>query len=267
MYVIVTGEDGKPILNKDGLPEMRMLTSEEKLRLEPGSDNKVHIASNGIFNDVTSAAKYANQHGTGDGPQYFIHFPEAESKVSELMIAGYQKYMEGSTLGLTNATTEMVEMMDWYGQTGLHLDGHSRGSMTVGNALEVLQSRDNATGLLSNTTVSFFGPAYNAKTADGILSILQGRSSVDDIKKYNSMILTFQNHYLDPVGNLNGFNPATGGSLPEGSSVFSEFLNVMGGAVTVHNCYAAGVAACAKYWKDGPVSQPATPLKKKKVEE
>lgn len=183
------------------------------------------------------------------------------------MIAGYQKYMEGSTLGLTNATTEMVEMMDWYGQNGLHLDGHSRGSMTVGNALEVLKSRDNASGLLSNTTVNFFGPAYNAKTADGILSILQGRSSVQDVATYNSMILMFQNHYLDPVGNLNGFNPGTGGILPKDSSVFSEFFNVMGGAVTVHNCYGAAVAACDKYWKDSPISQPATPLKKEKVEE
>lgn len=37
MYLIVTGEHGKPILNMDALPEMRMLTSEERLRLEPGS--------------------------------------------------------------------------------------------------------------------------------------------------------------------------------------------------------------------------------------
>ena len=38
-----------------------------------------------------------------------------------------------------NSTTQMVDYMELYGREGLHLDGHSRGSMTIGNAMEHLE--------------------------------------------------------------------------------------------------------------------------------
>ncbi|WP_342316327.1 hypothetical protein [Lysobacter sp. FW306-1B-D06B] len=164
----------------------RELTQEEKLDLKPAADGKIHIADNGINNILDGkepdtrggANKYADQHSSsGDGPQYFIHFPKAENSVSELLIAGYQKYLESDALGLANATDLTREYMLLYGEDGLHLDGQSRGSLTVGNAMESLENLPSANGLLSGTTVSFFGPACNAAAADALLSHLQNRDS------------------------------------------------------------------------------------------
>lgn len=269
MYVILTDENGKVIMDEDkgGIPKTRMLTPDEKFQLQPGSDNKVHIATNGIFNDEIAAGKYANQHNTGDGPQYLIHFPEANNTISELMIAGYQNYLEGTTLGLSNATKDVKDMMELYGQTGLHLDGHSRGSMTIGNAMEALLAQTDSNGELSNTTINFFGPAYNAIKADGILSLLQGREAVSDTATYNDMILKMQNHYADSVGVLIGHNSTTGGVVPADSSRIFEMFNVIFGKNTSHNCYELRPVDCAKYWTDSPSGfpnfGPVTPLRNK----
>jgi filamentous hemagglutinin len=256
IYLILTDADGKPIPDKDGKPQARRLTDAEKLNLQKDSvDGKIHIANNGIFNDQTAASKYAEQHSSAAGPQYFIHFPEAGSVVSELMIAGYQKLLEGDTLGLTNATQQVKDMMKLYGETGLHLDAHSRGSMTVGNAMQSLSTEQNSSGILSNTTMTFYGPAFNAQEADGLLGQLQLRDKKDPAVQA-SYELKLQNHVADIVGGANGHNPGTGGVIPEGSSAFVEKLKVMFGDVTVHNCYGRGSADCRKYWKDSPSTVP-----------
>ncbi|WP_133264757.1 hypothetical protein [Xanthomonas oryzae] len=151
--------------------------------------------------------------------------------------------------GLTNSTQEAKYYMLKYGATGLHLDEHSRGTMTGGNAQESIAKMPDASGLLSKTTVSFFGPAYNAKKADVILSFLQNRDAQDDP---DSMVLTLQNHMADPVGRLIGGNPATGGTIPDGSSLIAEMMRaLLGGKDTSHNCYGAGYGPnCGRLWND-----------------
>lgn len=76
--------------NSKPLPREKM---EEKdwERLEPAADGKVHVANNGIFNDLKGAETYARQHSTADGPQYFAAFPKAQSPLGEFFVAGYQK--------------------------------------------------------------------------------------------------------------------------------------------------------------------------------
>ncbi|WP_196766290.1 hemagglutinin repeat-containing protein, partial [Xanthomonas graminis] len=251
VYEVVKDENGN-------LVKGRELTEEEKKSLQTGADGKVHVADNGIFNgkygDDAPAEKYADQHSTAEGPQYYIHFPQADSSMSELLIAGYQKYLEGDFWGMTNASVETEGVMLQYGATGLHLDGHSRGSMKIGNAMEAIAKMDNAAGLLSNTTISFFGPAYNAKTADKLLSDLQGRDIQDNPQ---AMVLTLQNHIADPVGRLIGGNPATGGTIPEGSSWISEVKRALGGKGTSHNCYGAGGdPRCVNLWGDSTYKIP-----------
>jgi filamentous hemagglutinin len=255
IYVLIKDENNKVVLGDDERPLRRKLTDEEKQYLKPSSDGKVHVANNGIFNDEKAAARYANQHSTSDGEQYFIHMPEANSVISELTIAGYQKFLEGEKTALTNATQEVKSIMYQYGKDGLHLDGHSRGSMTVGNAMEsILASSERDKQLLSNTTITFFGPAYNAQKADSILNKLQGRDFKDEAAA-GDYVLALHSHYLDPVSSVNGKNPSTGGSMPEGSSVFIEKLKVMFGNYTAHNCYGAAVEECRMYW-DGQISLP-----------
>jgi filamentous hemagglutinin len=171
--------------------------------------------------------------------------------VSELMIAGYQKYLEGDIFGLTNATEETKKAMQQYGETGLHINGHSRGAMTAGNAMESLQNQINAQSVLGNTTINFFGPAYNAEKADEILSVLQNRSSVDPADQAR-MVLQLQNHMADPVGRFIGNNPGTGGTIPIESSWIKEVMNVLGGEVTAHNCYGrSSNPNCSNFWDRG----------------
>ncbi|MDX1253530.1 MAG: hypothetical protein IDH49_15020 [Gammaproteobacteria bacterium] len=147
-------------------------------------------------------------------------------------------------------------MMLQYGQSDLQLDGHSRGSMTIGNAMESLTNSPNAQGSLSGTTVNFFGPAYNAQQADGLLSNLQNRSAMPE-EQQSGTVLQYMNHVADPVGGLIGGNPPTGGTIPAGSSEFQEWVR----AVTMqkdtsHNCYGdiGKRPGCDALW-DGEPSQ------------
>jgi filamentous hemagglutinin len=248
--------------NKDGQPVPgRKLTDEEKASLQPGKDGKVYIADNGIFNGNEAAAKYADQHSSAGGsPQYYIAFPEAGNSLSELLVAGYQKNLENDFWGLTNATEETKWMMLYYGQDGLHFDGHSRGSMTIGNAMASIAKLPGSEGMLSDTTVSFFGPAYNAAKADKILSFLQDRDAINDPAKRQEMVLVLQNHVADPVGRIIGRNPATGGTIPEGSTSLWEMIRAATGQKdTSHNCYGASKsAACGDFWRDFPSRMPVS---------
>jgi len=229
--------------DEDGNVKKRELSESEKRNLKPGSDGKVRIANNGIFNDKDAAAKYALQHQYVDGPQYLVHFPKADNLISELLVAGYQKFLENDLTGLANATQETKKLMLQYGKEGLHIDAHSRGAMTTGNALESIRNQGNSIGSLSNTTINFFGPAYNAAKADTLLSNLQNR---DPLR--NDIALKLENHSADFVGRVLGGNPATGGVIPEGSSLLSEIFNIFSGKETVHSCYGNASADCRKYW-------------------
>lgn len=255
MFVILTDDQGNVLRDKEGVPLRRELNDTEKANLQAGSDGRVHIANNGIFNDENGAAKYAAQHSTSDGPQYFIWFPDASNSVAELLIAGYQKYLENDFWGLANATVETRDALLRYGETGLHIDGHSRGSMTTGNAMESIARLPDPSGSLSNTTLNFYGPAYNAAKADDLLAMLQNRDAMSDEKK-NEMVVQLQNHKTDPVGGWIGWNPGTGGTIPDDSNTLKEIKNVAGGKYTVHNCYGNGDAACQKFWQDMPEKKP-----------
>jgi filamentous hemagglutinin len=169
-----------------------------------------------------------------------------------------QKNLENDFWGLTNATEETKLMMLLYGQDGLHLDGHSRGSMTIGNALESIARMPGADGSLSNTTISFFGPAYNAAAADALLSTLQGYNGVSDPSRPNDTVLTLQNHIADPVGRLIGGNPATGGTIPVGTTLLEQMIRAATGQKdTSHNCYGAPSpdGNCGAMWKGLPSDQ------------
>lgn len=217
-----------------------------------------------IYQDA--AAKYANQHGV-DRPgdelvqrtQYFIAFGKADNRVAELLVAGYQKFLEGDFWGLTTATQENKNMMNLYGRSGLHLDGHSRGSMTVGNAMESLLNDFNSAGQLGRTTANFFGPAENVAHANTVLGILQNREGMTKTNDYNDSLLHYQNHKSDPIGGLIfiGNNPSTGGTNRPEKNWMSEARNAMGGEYTVHNCYGKFSKSCSIFWTDSEIRRPS----------
>jgi filamentous hemagglutinin len=225
--------------DKDGNITRRALAEREKMELKPGADGKIHVVDNGIFNDAYYASQNGLQHNATSGdPLYLVHFPEADNDISELLVAGYQKFLEGDALGLANATQETKNIMNTYGQQGLVFDGHSRGSLTIENAMASIENQANAVGSLSGTYVNFFGSAQNVLSADNTLATLQNRDAVTDLATKNSMVIHYMVHEADPVGTLLGLNDPTGGTVPEGSSIFTEQIRAATGQVnTSHNLY------------------------------
>lgn len=270
MYVLEYTDDGHVKRNEDGIPLRREVSDEEKKKLVRSSDGKIYIANNGIFNDQDGAAKYAEQHGVDHNngksvvrTQYFIEFQKTNNFISELLVAGYQKFIEGDFWGLTNLTALTKDMIYFYGGEGLHLDGHSRGSMTVGNAMGSVVNDPFAVGAMPGLSVNFFGPAFNVYKGDQLLSILQNRSAYPE-EMHSDMSLHFQNHNYDPVGRLFfvGNNPGSGGVIPHDSSPFREELNaLLGKPNTTHNCYGFpfGSNSCGNLWGVQPMLMPTVP--------
>jgi len=189
------------------------------------TESKYVVAFNGIFNDRNSAAKFAVQNyiagrddKTGNIDQkiykdvYFVHHPEAKNGLSELLVAGYEKMFEtsfGNLLGMDNSSLQAMNIMKQYGKDDLYLGSHSRGTLTLSNALKALNTEDNrAKKLLSGTTIKMVGPAADVTRADGYLSQLQTGKE----RTTSDGSIRIENHASDPVGSmpiLLGGNPAT----------------------------------------------------------
>ena len=161
------------------------------------------------------------------------------------------KFMENDFMGLTNATQETRAIMAKYGQDGVHFDGHSRGAMTTGNALESLAKDKTQLGQLPSLTVNFVGPAYNVSKADNLLSSLQGRENMSP-EQAAAAELKYQSHQADTVGGLIGWNKPTGGNLSEGKAIWQEWKDMMKQPATVHSCYGKGSRLCKDkdYWSN-----------------
>ena len=217
----------KKVVDTKGEVSWQEMTPEEKAKIPPGS----RVSNNGIFNggpnDPKPAQNLAEQNSSG-GVDYLVHFPLANNLVSELLVAGYQMFLENSTTGLTNATQQNVDL---WKQTGgnITLEGHSRGGMTVGNALTAVQEQGGTGG---KTNVNLFGSAYSAQdAANTVNQITNGAGKV-----------TSQVHKDDFIGKVLGGNAATGGTTPSGSSTLQEWIKILGGDSTSHNNYGDGRA-------------------------
>ena len=241
----------KKTVDSDGKTQWVELGEQEKQDLQPNSEGKVHIFNNGIFNPLENAQNLATQNNDAD---YLVCFPPANNFFSELLIAGYQKYLESGTLGLTNATQTNVQIMNHYGQTGLQVDGHSRGGLTTGNAVEAVMSQSNAQGSLSGTDISLFGSAYNAQQAADMLNKLGTQDKQGTVQ---STV-----HIDDFVGTIIGNNPATGGTTPINSNLLKEWVKIFYGDSTAHNGYGTGKTdgSSESYWQDSRDKKPTPAL-------
>jgi len=243
---VITGEDDKLL--------MKELSDAEKLALKPESGEKLNVFTNGIFNDEAAAGRYAVQMSELPPTEdvYLVYYPEADNAISELMVAGYQKFLEGGVGDLANATEEMKSLMRQYGADGLNLVGHSRGAMTVGNAMASLAGETGSSDALMNTEIKFVGPAYNAQEAATLLGAMSNG---------NHSVVLLQNHADDFVGRLIGGNPATHDRRPAESSRLNEWWRILGDAPTVHSCYGSGAVSdkCEPtYGVPGTVGVPST---------
>jgi filamentous hemagglutinin len=257
--------NGNIIKDKDGRPVLRELTEEEKkLGLKVSDkDGKVHVSTNGIFNDVNGAGQYAYQHDEED--MYVAVYPKADGFMAELFVAFYQKYMEGDLLGLSTTTELIKDLLGQYGESGLVLNGHSRGSLTITNAMNSYL-KERGYGSAPGLQVNFFGAAQNVYNADQTLADLQGRDSWAPEKQDEaSLVNNYQANEHDPVSWLIGGNPSNGGTNSQNATgVIGFFVNiyenlkVLVGDNTSHNSYGdCGLnnnkqQVCRDYWQDSP---------------
>jgi len=225
------------------------------------TESKYVVAFNGIFNDRNSAAKFAVQNyiagrddKTGNINQkvykdvYFVHHPEAKNGLSELLVAGYEKMFEGSfgnVLGMDNSSLQAMNMMKQYGKDDLYLGSHSRGTLTLSNALKALNTEDNqAKKLLSGTTIKMVGPAADVTRADGYLSQLQTGKE----RTTSDGSIRIENHASDPVGSmpiLLGGNPATTSENNLNKSWLQRTADMFSDErLSVHNCHGLGQQQC-----------------------
>ena len=225
------------------------------------TESKYVVAFNGIFNDRNSAAKFAVQNyvagrdeKTGDinkrlyKDAYFVHHPKAKNGLSELLVAGYEKMFEtsfGNLLGMDNSSLQAMNIMKQYGKDDLYLGSHSRGTLTVSNALKALNTEDNREKkLLSNTTVKMVGPAADVTRADGYLSQLQTGKE----RTASNGSIRIENHASDPVGSmpiLLGGNPATTSENNLNKSWLQRTADMFSDErLSVHNCHGLGQRQC-----------------------
>ena len=224
------------------------------------TESKYVVAFNGIFNDRNSAAKFAVQNyiagrddKTGNIDQkvykdvYFVHHPEAKNGLSELLVAGYEKMFEtsfGNLLGMDNSTLQAMNIMKQYGKDDLYVGAHSRGTLTVSNALKALNTEDNREKkLLSNTSVKMVGPAADVTRADGYLSQLQTGKE----RTTSDGSIRIENHASDPVGSmpiLLGGNPATTSENNLNKGWIARISDIFGDNSSVHNCHGLGQRQC-----------------------
>jgi len=225
------------------------------------TESKYVVAFNGIFNDHNAAAKFAVQNyiagrddKTGNIDQkiykdvYFVHHPEANNFVSELLVAGYEKMFEtsfGNLLGMDNSSLQAMNIMKQYGKDDLYLGSHSRGTLTLSNALKALNTEDNRDKkLLSGTTIKMVGPAADVTRADGYLSQLQTGKE----RTTSDGSIRIENHASDPVGSmpiLLGGNPATTTENNNNNSWLKLKVDMFRNEVSsVHNCHGLGQPQC-----------------------
>ena len=225
------------------------------------TESKYVVAFNGIFNDRNSAAKFAVQNyvagrdeKTGDinkrlyKDAYFVHHPKAKNGLSELLVAGYEKMFEtsfGNLLGMDNSSLQAMNIMKQYGKDDLYLGSHSRGTLTLSNALKALNTEDNrAKKLLSGTTIKMVGPAADVTRADGYLSQLQTGKE----RTTSDGSIRIENHASDPVGSmpiLLGGNPATTSENNLNKSWLQRTADMFSDErLSVHNCHGLGQRQC-----------------------
>lgn len=287
-------DDYVDMVKKNGgnIHVLREVSDDERERLEKAeyinprtgkTENKTVLGLNGINNDMQPAAKYAlknyvaviGEDGQLSGDTYkgvyFIHNPNSGT-LTELFIAGYQKFLEGNLgFDLTNSTVQARDLMEQYGQDNLFIGAHSRGTLTAKNAMDALNTKENRNKkVLSGTTVKFVGAAANATRADKTLNQLQGYGNKRTAETADKSIL-IETQAGDLVSGFPvGLNPRT---YPFSQIKYIPVLDddgkpkkdengqivvarqryllelplntfAIGSEVSAHNCYGKGNADC-----------------------
>ena len=167
------GGDGTPDANRKVIVDGKEVNNIAFEEVEPNDipkDGSGRIAINGISNDEQRAAELAmqntptirdrtNSEDSTIKPKeiYVVYYQKSNNVASELIVASYEKFM-AKTFGFTNPDNVAANLVQQQGGNATMLEGHSRGSLVVDNALTILKDNGYANEKLS---VNVYGPAVN----------------------------------------------------------------------------------------------------------
>lgn len=234
------------------------MSEEEQENLQASAHGGANVLQHGIFTSKDAAAQYTVQINPENG-KYFIYFPKADNMFAELLVAGYQKFMENDFWGLSKSAELGKELSIKYGSADspmpIHFDVYSRGGLTKGSELESLSKTHQ--GQLPNLTVNAVGSAYSPVELDDMLIDLQGRNNMPpEVAKTKE--LYYQVHADDGVAiQIGGAVATPGGTRYGDNSRLQEWLYMPNGIATVHSCYGEGNPHCdnRRYWENSTLKK------------
>ncbi len=152
---------------------------------------------------------------------------------------------------MTNSTQEAKDLLYIYGNTGLELNGHSCGDMTVENTLNSFK-QEGVHGIANeNMNINLYGPAANILAASVLLAY------VSDGKQTT---VGFDGHGYDLVSRWIGGNGYTYETIPAGSNWWKEMWNMFTDSISPHTCLGDEGDKCT--WRCGASHLKQFPLSK-----
>jgi filamentous hemagglutinin len=160
---------------------------------------------------------------------YVVYYQKSNNVASELIVAAYEKHM-AKTFGYTNPDVVSAALIQQQGDNAVLVEGHSRGSLVVDNALAIL--KDNSY-INEKLFVNVYGPAVNQQRLEASFAEV----NVSEDAKPNYVYQT-----NDPVSTVVG--DAKGGLfIPS----LLEFWNVIMTNNSAHSCYGTGAPGCKPF--------------------
>ena len=216
--------------------EVNNIAFEEVKPWDIPKDGSARIAINGISNDEQRAAELAMQNTPLDRETkskpteiYVVYYQQSNNVASELIVAAYEKHM-AKTFGYTNPDVVSAALIQQQGDNAVLVEGHSRGSLVVDNALTILKDGSHTN---NNLSINVYGPAVNQQKLETSFS---GVNNSEDAKP---------NYFYqtnDPVSTVVG-DAKDGLFIPS----LLEFWNVIMTNNSAHSCYGTGAPGCKPF--------------------
>ena len=235
--------------DRDGNPNVQLLhiTEDDIKAMTPEQRANVVVATNGIMNSPQRAGELALQNAdainqkitgaTGNSKPdiILVATPYSGNMISDLMAAGYE-WAFRELGGYSNSDRNMAGTLRNAGLDTVTALAHSRGSLVLDHALEILRDE----GLRSDgLKVQVKGPAISL----GKITETTNQLRISDDTRVRNPV-EYSAFPDDPVATFVGH-------APNGNPFLSllEFGNVIGKDNSAHGCYGTGVAGCEQIEK------------------
>ena len=240
--------DPKAVGNPNENIKFEAITPEEMTRLSQAIKNgemaqsNIVLAVNGILNgqegDVGRAGQLAiqntktiddnekiNKFGETKPTLILLHYPQANNFISELMVAGYEKFLAGK-LDYTNYDKSYANTVKELAPYGLSSEGHSRGTLVQENVFEILGGE--GWQAPADMSVRMRGAPITQNEAESSVRLI----GMDPDKQLNYFALP-----NDPV------NVIVGGEKGDTGAAWREIYELRT-PTSAHSCYGSGAAGC-----------------------